>query len=105
MIDETSLREVVGILKQLEQELDDVVWRKSQAAIDLRRGARLDERWATPKLCKADRVRLTEINADLAAVNGAFGNVSRARNRLERFHDWLVTEPSQPSLPFPKAVA
>ena len=102
MVDETSLPEVVGILKQVEQELDDIVWRKNQAAVALRRGARLDERWATPKLRKADRVRLTEINADLAVVSGAFGGVSRARNRLERFHDWLMTEPGQAPLPFPK---
>ena len=32
-MDETSLREVLAILKQLEQELDDVVWRKNQAAV------------------------------------------------------------------------
>ena len=104
-MDETSLRQVLGILKQVEHELDDVVWRKNQAAVALRRGARLDERWATPKLRKADRNRLTEINADLAALSGVFGSVSRARNRLERFHDWLMTEPGQPPLPFPKAVA
>ena len=104
-MDETSLRQVVGILKQVEQELDDVVWRKNQAVVALRHGARVDERWATPKLRKADRDRLAEINADLAAVSGAFGGVSRARNRLERFHDWLVTEPGQAPLPFPKAVA
>ena len=102
MVDETSLHEVVGILKHVEQELDDIAWRKNQAAVALRRGARLDERWATPKLRKADRVRLTEINADLAVVSGAFGGVSRARNRLECFHDWLMTAPGQAPLPFPK---
>src|SRR5687767_10557786 len=104
-MDETSLRQVLGILQQAEQELDDVVWRKNQAATALRNRARLDERWATPKLRKTDRIRLAEVNADLAAVTEAFGGVSRARNRLEWFHDWLVTEPGQPPLPFPKAVA
>ena len=52
---------------------------------------------------RPDRVRLTEINADLAVAGGAFDRVSRARNRLERFRDSLVTEPGQPPLPFPKA--
>jgi len=105
MTDETSLRDVAGILKQVEQELDDTIWRKNQEAAVLRRGARLDERWATPKLRKADRVRLTGINADLAVINRAFGSVSRARNRIERFHHQVVTEPGQQPLPFPKAVA
>ena len=32
MVDERALTEVVAILKQLEEELDDVIWRKNQAA-------------------------------------------------------------------------
>ena len=103
MVDEHDLTEVVAILKQLEEELDGFVWRKNRAAGAIRNSARLDERYATQQLRKADRNRLTEINADLAALSGAFGSVSRARNRLERFHDWLMTEPSQAPLPFPKA--
>ncbi len=105
MVDETSLREVVGILKQVEQDLNDVAWRKNQAALAVRTTAVLDMRWVAPKLKKADRVRLTEINADLAAVGKAFQGVVRAHTRLERFHDWLVKEPGQQPLPFPKVVA
>jgi hypothetical protein len=102
MVDETYLREVVAILKQLEEELDGVVERKIQAA---GASARLDERCATPEQYVAGRNRLAEIKGDLVGLSGTFDSVSRARKRLERFHDWLMTEPSQTPLSFAKAVA
>jgi hypothetical protein len=104
-MDETCLREIIALLKHHEQELDAIAWRTSQAANALRHSARLDERCVTPRLRKADRVKLTEASADHAAVAAAFQGISRARLRLERFQAWLMMEPGQQPLPFPASKA
>jgi hypothetical protein len=90
MLTETFLREAVQILKQLEQELDDVLWRKSEVVVDLR---------------TTNRVRITEIVADYEFLDRALDQVSRARYQLEMVPGSLATDLGQPTPLFPKAVA
>jgi hypothetical protein len=88
MIDEKSLREVVRILMEVEQELDDV---DNPTVVEVRRAA--PERGP-------NRIRLIESNREIDAMSGIVG---RACTNLELLLEHLETR--YPPRSFPKSVA